>query len=188
MTFFVLAEKLIHREDNYLEVSETAKQSQHLPDRVRVLPASLHQQPVLEGVKPFPKDLRAEHGYDNQANQLTLSPLLLDSFFKLSVSIVESPDFNPETVGIWSQFFSEPQAEENLGVLVRSRLSDFLRLAFRQNVEVATLERYVEYALVQIEAEHSVEKGMKKVAAAVLSSPLFLYRTSSRAEESSCYP
>ena len=51
------------------------------PDRVRVLPASLHQQPVLEGVKPFPKDLRAEHGYDNQANQLTLSPLLLDSFF-----------------------------------------------------------------------------------------------------------
>ena len=185
---FVLAEKLIHREDNYLKVSETAKQSQHLPDRVRVLPASLHQQPVLEGVKPFPKDLRAEHGYDNQANQLTLSPLLLDSFFKLSVSIVESPDFNPETVGIWPQFFSEPQAEENLGVLVRSRLSDFLRLAFRQNVEVATLERYVEYALVQIEAEHSVEKGMKKVAAAVLSSPLFLYRTSSRAEESSCYP
>ena len=46
---FVLAEKLIHREDNYLKVSETAKQSQHLPDRVRVLPASLHQQPVLEG-------------------------------------------------------------------------------------------------------------------------------------------
>ena len=59
-------------------------------------------------MKPFPQDLRASHGFDNQANQLTLSPLLLDAFFRLSVSIIDSPDFNENTVGIWNTFFKLP--------------------------------------------------------------------------------
>ena len=51
-----------------------------------------------------PQDLRASHGFDNQANQLTLSPLLFDAFLRLSVSVVK-PDFNENTVGIWNTFF-----------------------------------------------------------------------------------
>ena len=68
----------------------------------------------MKGVKSFPKDLRASHGFDNQANQLTLSPLLLDSFLRLAVSILESPDFNERSVGIWNDFFREPPAGTDL--------------------------------------------------------------------------
>ncbi len=86
---FELPEKVMTRHDNYL-VHEPVR----MPDKVSVASHSLNPQPGLREVKAFPKDLRAEHGFDNQANQLTLSPLLLDAFLRLSVSIVESPDFN----------------------------------------------------------------------------------------------
>ena len=49
---------------------------------------------VFRGVAPFPQDQRAEHGFDNQADHLTLSPLLMESFLTLSQTIVESPDLN----------------------------------------------------------------------------------------------
>ena len=34
-------------------------------------------EPRLAGVAAFPQDLRAEHGYDTQADHLSLSPLLM---------------------------------------------------------------------------------------------------------------
>ena len=100
---FELPEKLMTRHGNYLQTA-----SGKMPDRVRVESLALKPKPGLRDVKAFPKDLRAEHGFDNQANQLTLSPLLLDAFLRLSVSIVESPDFNEQTVGIWNDFFRQP--------------------------------------------------------------------------------
>ena len=124
----------------------------------------------------FPKDLRASHGFDNQANQLTLSPLLLDAFLRLSVSITESPDFNENTVGIWDDFFAQPVDAENLSTEIQKRLQSFLRIAFRGPVEKETLTRYRNYAIASIEAGLPFTQSMKKVASAALSSPLFLYR------------
>ena len=43
----------------------------------------------LAGVAAFPQDLRAEHGFDNRGDHLSLS-LLMESFLKLAQSIVES--------------------------------------------------------------------------------------------------
>lgn len=169
---FELPEKLMTRQDNYLRPA-----NRRMPDKVRVASLSLNPKAGLRDVKAFPKDLRAEHGFDNQANQLTLSPLLLDAFLRLSVSIVESPDFNEQTVGIWNDFFRQPADGTDPPAEVKRRLKPFLTIAFRGRVEPETLDRYAAYATAKMKQGLSFTDSMKKVASAVLSSPLFLYRT-----------
>jgi len=70
---FALPEKLMTRHSNYL-----GKSSARMPEQVRVASYALNPRPGLTNVKAFPKDLRAAHGFDNQSNQLTMSPLLLE--------------------------------------------------------------------------------------------------------------
>jgi mono/diheme cytochrome c family protein len=168
---FWLPEKMMTRHHNYL-IKHTGK----MPERVDVECQSLRVLPGFKDVDPFPKDLRASHGFDNQANQLTMSPLLLDSFLSLSVSILNSPDFGPKTVGIWHDYFQEPASGTDLNAEVRKRLGAFLEKAFRSELDTATLDRYVAYALAKIESEKSFTAGMKKVTSAAMSSPMFLYR------------
>src|SRR5680860_923128 len=87
-------------------------QSGSMPDKVKVGSRPLGKSQLIEkhlaGVTPFPQDLRAEHGFDNRADHLTLSPLLLESFLKLSRSIVDSPDFDASRCGVWAEFFATP--------------------------------------------------------------------------------
>ncbi len=166
-----LPEKLMTRHENYLTTTPGK-----MPDRVSVACESLRQVGGFQEVEAYPKDLRAQHGFDNQADQLTLSPLLLESFLKLSVSILESPDFNEQNVGIWRAFFGEPPAGADREAQVRSRLGPFLEQAFRSPVDEATRERYVAYALAQMGRGVGFTQSMKKTASAVLCSPRFLYR------------
>jgi len=175
---FALPEKLLTREDNYLHHPPEQPMRKQMPESVRVASYALTPQPGLQGVEPFPKDLRAEHGFDNQANQLTLSPLLLDAYIQLSVSIVDSPDFNEQSVGIWNEFFKEPEAGTDRSAEIKNRMAKFLRRAFRRPVDDETLGRYVGYATHKLDDGLSFPDTMKKVASAALSSPLFLYRTS----------
>ena len=176
---FALSEKLMTRYDDYLAPPQDISHQRKLPESVRVASHSLAPLPGLAEVKPFPKDLRAEHGFDNQANQLTLSPLLLDAFLQLSVSIVESPDFNAESVGVWNEFFAPPADGTDLSAAVRQRLQPFLRKAFRGRVDEETLDRYGAYVMQQIDSGATFSEAMKKVTAATLSSPLFLYQSAS---------
>jgi hypothetical protein len=169
---FKLPEKLMTRNDNYLH-SAGGK----MPDKVNVASLSLNPRMGLSKVKAFPKDLRASHGFDNQANQLTLSPLLLDAFLRLSVSIVESPDFNEQTVGLWNEFFKEPAEGADKTAELKQRLAPFMKMAFRGPVDSTTLDRYAAYAALKMEQGLSFTDSMKKVASAVLSSPMFLYRS-----------
>ncbi len=166
---FPLPEKLMTRQTIYLNAPK-------MPDRVNVRSLTLNPADGLREVKAFPKDLRASHGFDNQANQLTLSPLLLDAFLRLSVSIVESPDFNENTVGVWNTLFKPPAEGFDLSADTRKRIAAFLKRAFRGPVEAATVDRYTAYALAKMKQELSFTESMKKVASGVLSSPMFLYR------------
>ena len=166
---FPLPEKLMTRQTIYLNAPK-------MPDRVNVRSLTLNPADGLREVRAFPKDLRASHGFDNQANQLTLSPLLLDAFLRLSVSIVESPDFNENTVGVWNAFFKTPAEGIDLSADTRKRIAAFLKRAFRGPVEAATVDRYTAYALAKMKQELSFTESMKKVASGVLSSPMFLYR------------
>ena len=49
---------------------------------------------ILKGVDPFAIDLQAEHGFNNQGEQLSIAPILLESLLKLGRSIVNSPEFD----------------------------------------------------------------------------------------------
>ena len=118
---------------------------------------------------------KAEHGFDNRGDHLSLSPLLMESFLKLGQSITQSLDFTPQNVGIWKTFFEPASDVQNQPDELRRRLSLFLRKAFRQPVEPDLLERYVRFVIRQIDKGADFTSAMKSVAAATISSPRFLY-------------
>lgn len=151
-----------------------------LPDTVAVgnrpLGKSQLIEPRLAGVAPFPQDLRAEHGFDTQADHLSLSPLLMESFLSLGQSIVQSRDFTKKNVGIWSDFFETPKKDSGLeNNVIEGRLSRFLTTAFRRPVETETLRRYVSFVTAKRADGVTFEDAMKAAAAAVIASPRFLY-------------
>lgn len=175
---FRLPEKLMTRQSGYLTSRAAA-----MPDRVNVTSQVLDDQGGFRDVEPYPKDPRAQHGFDNQTDQLTLSPILLEAFLRLGVSIVESPDFNEASVGIWNDFFREPAAGVDRKAEIRSRLRPFLAKAFRGAVDDPVLDRYVNYALAKVDKGLPFTVAMKKAASAVLSSPRFLYRSTGGKED-----
>jgi mono/diheme cytochrome c family protein len=106
---FQLNERLLRRRDDYFR-PETRK----MPAQVRVSSRPLakdidNQRPEgFNGVAAFPQDKRAEHGFDNRADHLTLSPLLMESFLTLSQTIVESSDLNHRECRAWDRIFAPP--------------------------------------------------------------------------------
>ena len=175
---FRLNERLMRRRDNYFK-PETRK----MPPQVRISTRPLskdidNQRPEgFRGVASFPQDKRAEHGYDNRADHLTLSPLLMESFLNLSQTISESPDLNSKECRSWSWLFASPESatSERTEEIIRSRLTKFLRRAFRRPVEAVTLDRFVKFALKQMAEGESFENTMRSVIGVVLGMPNFLY-------------
>ena len=170
---FDLPERML-REYGYFR-PETGKMPDDLKAGSRPLGKSQLIGKRLAGVAPFPQDLRAEHGYDNRGDHLTLSPLLLESFFKLSTSIVGSEDFNENTSGAWTPLFRPPPSREDYLPVARESLRGFLTRAFRRPVEDLVLDRYVDYAMRRTESGGSFSDGMKAAVSAALASPRFLY-------------
>ena len=174
VTLFALPERMVRDHSNYFDPA-----SGKMPATVKVgsrpLGKSQLIEPRLAGVAPFPQDLRAEHGFDNRGDHLSLSPLLMESFLKLSRSIVDSPDFGPKTCGIWGAFFEPPKSDEKVEDAVRSRLRVLLTRAFRRPVSDEVLDRYTKHVLARIESGDSFTEGMKIAVSAVLASPRFLY-------------
>ena len=175
---FRLNERLMRRRDNYFK-PETRK----MPPQVRISTRPLskdidNQRPEgFRGVASFPQDKRAEHGYDNRADHLTLSPLLMESFLNLSQTISESPDLNSKECRSWSWLFASPESANAEGAeeIIRSRLTKLLRRAFRRPVDPVTLDRFVKFTLDQRDAGATFEDTMRSVIAVVLSMPDFLY-------------
>ena len=171
---FPLPEKMMRDRSGYFR-PETGKMPDQLVVSSRQLGKSALIEPRLAGVGPFPQDLRAEHGFDNRADHLTLSPMLMEAFFKLSRRIVQSPNFDKRTVGIWQEFFVPPGRNAELENEVRKRLRVFLGRAFRQPVEKDLLESYVGHVMGQLKSGKAFPEAMKEAVSAVLASPQFLY-------------
>ena len=151
-----------------------------IPDTVHVgsrpLGKSQMIEPRLAGVGPFPQDLRAEHGFDNRGDHLSLSPIQMEEFYKLSQSIVNSDTFTAKHCGIWDEFFAEPQEEgRELDQVIHQRLSKFLRSAFRRPVTSELVTRYTKNVQYRIAKGESFTRSMKDIASVVLCSPRFLY-------------
>ena len=175
---FRLNERLMRRRENYFK-PETRK----MPPQVRISTRPLskdidNQRPEgFRGVASFPQDKRAEHGYDNRADHLTLSPLLMESFLNLSQTISESPDLNSKECRSWSWLFTPPEsaADDRTEEIIRSRLTKLLRRAFRRPVDSVTLDRFVKFALKQRDSGATFEDTMRSVIGVVLGMPDFLY-------------
>ena len=123
---------------------------------------------ILDGVDPFAIDLQAEHGFNNQGEQLSLSPILLESILKLGRSIVNSPQFDGYT-GLRNTFFKEG------GEPLKKRLRPFLERAFRAPVSEAVLDRYAAFHQAERKRTGSFTQALKNVVGAVLASPKFIY-------------
>jgi len=171
---FPLPERMLREYGDYFK-PQTGAMPATLKAGSRPLGKSQMIEPRLAGVAAFPQDLRAEHGYDNQADHLSLSPLLMESFLRLSRSIVESADFNADTCGIWDSFFAPPVDHANLESVIHNRLQTFLTRAFRSPVDPSTVARYAENAIQRIRSGDTYIEAMKVVASAAIGSPRFLY-------------
>ena len=171
---FQLPERMLREHRNYFQPA-TGKMPNNVTAGSRALGKSQLIEPRLAGVTPFPQDLRAEHGFDNRGDHLSLSPLLMESFINLSRSIVESPDFQAKNCRIWPAFFAPPPDSKQYDVEVKKRLRNFLTRAFRRPVDEKLLGRYTVHVLAKIKDGEAFEDGMKSAASAAIASPRFLY-------------
>ena len=174
VSVFPLPEKMMRDRSGYFAKALGGKMPNSVTVSSRPLGKSGLIEPRLAGVGPFPQDPRAEHGFDNRGDHLSLSPFLLEAFFKLSRRIVQSPNFDGRTVGIWREFFVAPP-EGKAKDAVRGRLQKFMTRAFRRPVPEALLNRYTQHVHRQIDSGMGFTEAMKEAASAVLSSPRFLY-------------
>ena len=163
---YPLPEKVI-RSNSYFDPA-----TGRMPDVVsagnRTLGKNIVEKQILKGVDPFAIDLQAEHGFNNQGEQLNVPPILLESLLKLGRSVVNAPEFDGYTA-LRETFFKDD------GKPVESRLRSFLERAFRRPVDRVTLKRYVAFHNTEKRRTGSYTQAMKSVVAAVLASPKFIY-------------
>ena len=194
---FHLSERLLRRRSDYFR-----PETRQMPAEVRVSSRPLskdidNQRPEgFRGVAAFPQDKRAEHGFDNRADHLTLSPLLMESFLQLSQTIVESSDLNPRECRSWDRLFAAPgqpargprALDEPAKIAdidaIRGRLKKLLRRAFRRPVDPKTFDRFAHFAERQLASGASFEETMRTVVGAILGMPDFLYFYETLDEES----
>ena len=156
--------------------------SGRFPDAIQVSNRALGknqiEQHILTGVSPFAIDLQAEHGFNNQGDQLSVSPILLESFLKLGRSIVKAREFDSYSA-LTDSFYRAPGEKDRKRwpLITGQRLRPFLERAFRSGIEETTLSRYVNFVMREVERHGSYPEAMKSVTAAVLASPRFLYLT-----------
>ena len=171
---FTLPERAMRVHRNYFKPA-SGKMADVVTVGNRPLGKSQMIEPLLRGVAAFPQDLRAEHGYDNRGDHLSLSPLLMESFLKLGQSITQGKDFTPKRVAIWKAFFAQPKEGADVAATVHDRLKTFLTKAFRRPVGKEQLDRYAKFVLRDIANGADFTDAMKSVAAATIASPKFLY-------------
>ena len=101
----------IIRDHNHYFRPETGK----MPDVVRVGNRIMGLQQMLEnrllGVMAFPKDPPAENGFNNRGDHLSMSPVLMKSFLKLSRSVVNAENFE-KNCRSWNDLFQDPTKKQ----------------------------------------------------------------------------
>jgi hypothetical protein len=119
---YSISDRIIRDHNNYFR-PETGK----MPEVVRVGNRIMGLQQMLEnrllGVMAFPKDPPAENGFNNRGDHLSLSPVLMGSFLKLSRSIVNAENFEKNCRG-WNDLFQDPtkkQATTGFGYITADR-------------------------------------------------------------------
>lgn len=155
----------------------------------RTLGKNQVERQILTGVSPFALDLQAEGGFNNRGEELSVSPILLESFISLGRSIISAPEFD-SYCKIQAELFEAPEgltlAQEV--ELASGRLSSLMERAFRAPVQETTLRRYVNYFETRCGETGNFTDAMKDVVAAILASPRFLFVRAEETAEGSDVP
>lgn len=171
---YPLPEKPIRANKTYFN-----PESGHYPNRIHVGNRPLGkfqiEQQILDSVFPFAIDLQAEHGFNNQGNLLSFSPILLESFINLATAVIQSPQFKSYNNDYDTLFLLKASEESQANQIARQRLSSFLERAFRRPVTQQDINKYHSYFLSNLMNGSSFEASMKKTLTAVISSPHFLF-------------
>ena len=147
----------------------------------RTLGKNQIEQHILTGVDPFAIDLQAEHGFNNQGEQLGTSTILLESLLKLGRSIVNSPEFDGYS-GLSSSLLKEDRED------MRNRLRPFLEKAFRQPVARGSPRPLLRLLPLRDKADRFPCPGHEKRLSAVLASPKFIYFSEEKSKVESRTP
>jgi len=179
---YPLPEKCIRESKPYFDPA-----SGRFPDRMNVGNRTLGkfqvERQMLSGVVPFAMDLQSEHGFNNRGDELSVPPILLESFLKLGHSVLHSPELDAYCTdfgGIFrgvdekAKISNDDRVKKDLEI-ARARLAKILERAFRTSVETETLERYFRFFEARYRATKSFPAAMKAVLSAVIASPKFLY-------------
>ena len=126
------------------------------------------------------------HGFDNLADVLTLSPMLLEKYVDAAEKIVaqtvptaDSAASPPVPSEKHSKFFPKlaPDSPAGRREYARQLLGDFARRAFRRPVDQDTADRLAGLAeSVYNQPGKTFEAGVAKAMVAVLASPRFIFR------------
>ena len=107
---YSISDRIIRDHNNYFR-PETGK----MPDVVTVGNRVMGLQQMLEnrllGVMAFPKDPPAENGFNNRGDHLSMSPVLMKSFLKLSRSVVNAENFD-KNCRSWNDLFQDPSKKQ----------------------------------------------------------------------------
>ncbi|MEC9035414.1 MAG: DUF1588 domain-containing protein, partial [Verrucomicrobiota bacterium] len=170
---YPLPEKVI-RSSSYFNPS-----SGKFPNSIRLSNRALGknqiEQHILTGVSPFAIDLQSEHGFNNRGDELSVSPIMVETFLNLGRSIVNAPEFDGYSNLTGSNFFIAPDESPLTRDHLETHLLKFLEKAFRKPVSPDVMDRYSSYLEIELKNGKSFEASIKKLITAIISSPRFFY-------------
>ena len=140
--------------------------------------ASQRSTDAIEGVPTLPVDAPAEHGFNNQGDALSFSPVLVERYFEIAKTLLDSPDF-PRLASSWSPLFEFPQdaTPEESQSLANTRIEFFLPRVFRRPVTPREVQRYQTLFASELKSNVDAMSAMKTTISTMLVSTHFLFRT-----------
>ena len=123
------------------------------------------------GIATLPADSRAEHGFANRSDQVSLSPALLEKYFAVARDLLFHADFPSG-----HPLFQAPGAGLSAPEAARRRLAAFLPGAFRRPAGKGEVERYLNLYRRSRREGNDFATAARHMILGVLSSPHFLMR------------
>lgn len=124
------------------------------------------------GLSSLPIDPKAEHGYENNARSLTLSPILMEKYLSVAQSLLNSKQFKKHCRD-WKKVFVEP-TNKTIQESSKFRIKGLVRKAFRKPVDKVQVKKYTDFFMRTYKEKKSYTKAMIETVSAILSSPDFI--------------
>lgn len=131
----------------------------------------------LAGVSTLPVDPPTEHGFANDQEALSISPLLMENYYEIANSMLHSPEF-PTICGLWDSLFTSGDITDPVELRQRAhrQIRIFLPRVFRREIREEEFERYAALFDRELKESDDYQEAMITTISATLVSPNFLFR------------